>query len=58
MPICAWRGDRSVGQVTKESGLTGTAVCDWVRQAQADAGERESLTSSEREKRVCYGSLR
>ncbi|MFD3537622.1 transposase [Streptomyces sp. NPDC058664] len=43
------RGDRSVGQVAKDFDLTETAVRDWVRQAQVDAGEREGLTSSERE---------
>ncbi|WP_078628787.1 transposase [Streptomyces sp. NRRL F-2664] len=45
MPAC----DRSVGQVATDFDLTGTAVRDWVRQAQVDAGEREGLTSSERE---------
>ncbi|MFD9377662.1 transposase [Streptomyces sp. NPDC059999] len=43
------RGDRSVGQVAKGFDLTEAAVRDWVRQAQVDAGEREGLTSSERE---------
>jgi transposase-like protein len=43
------RGDRSVGQVAKDFDLTETAVCDWVKQAEVDAGER--LTSSEREGR-------
>ncbi|WP_434099933.1 transposase [Streptomyces viridosporus] len=43
------RGDRSVGQVAKDFDLTETAVRDWVRQAEVDAGERDGLTSSERE---------
>ncbi|MFF7183505.1 transposase [Streptomyces sp. NPDC008121] len=43
------RGDRSVGQVAMDFDLTETAVRDWVRQAQVDAGERDGLTSSERE---------
>lgn len=43
------RGDRSVGQVAKDFDPTETAVRDWVRQAQADAGERDSSTSSEHE---------
>ncbi|WP_412126634.1 transposase [Streptomyces xinghaiensis] len=43
------RGDRSVGQVAKDFDLTETAVRDWGKQAQVDAGERDGLTSSERE---------
>jgi transposase len=43
------RGDRSVGQVAKDFDLTETAVRDWVKQAEADAGERDGLTSGERE---------
>lgn len=43
------RGDRSVGQVAKGFELTETAVRDWVKRAEADAGERHGLTSSERE---------
>ncbi|MFE7793748.1 transposase [Streptomyces sp. NPDC057460] len=43
------RGDRSVGQVAKDFDLTGTAVRDWVKQAEVDAGERDGLTSGERE---------
>ncbi|WP_425274798.1 transposase [Streptomyces viridosporus] len=43
------RGDRSVGQVAKDFDPTGTAVRDRVRQAEVDAGERDGLTSSERE---------
>jgi len=43
------RGDRSVGQVAKDFELTETAVRDWVKQAEVDAGERNGLTSGERE---------
>ena len=43
------RGDRTVGQVAKDFDLTETAVRDWVKQAQVDAGEREGLASDERE---------
>jgi transposase len=43
------RGDRSVGQVAKDVELTETAVRDWVKQAEVDAGERNGLTSGERE---------
>ncbi|MFF4653370.1 hypothetical protein [Streptomyces sp. NPDC001380] len=43
------RGDRSAGQVARDFDLAGTAVRDRVRQARVDAGEREGLTSAERE---------
>jgi transposase len=45
------RGDRSVGQVSKDFDLTETAVREWVRQAERDSGEREDggLTSTERQ---------
>jgi len=43
------RGDRTVGQVAKDFDLTETAVRDWVKQAEVDAGEREGLTSDEQE---------
>jgi transposase len=43
------RGDRSVGQVAKDFDLTETAVRDWVKQADIDAGTRsDGLTSAER----------
>ena len=43
------RGDRSVGQVSKDFDLTETAVREWVRQAELDAGIRhDGLTSDER----------
>jgi transposase len=43
------RGDRSVGQIARDFDLTETAVRLWVSQAEVDAGERDGLTSSERE---------
>jgi len=43
------RGDRSVGQVAKDFDLTETAVRLWISQAEVDAGERDGLTSNERE---------
>ena len=41
------RGDRSVGQVAKDFDLTETAVREWVKQAERDAGTRQDggLTS-------------
>ena len=43
------RGDRSIGQVARDFDLTETAVREWVRQADVDAGTRAGLTSHERE---------
>ena len=43
------RGDRSIGEVSRDFDLTETAVRDWVRQAEVDAGNREGVTSAERE---------
>ena len=43
------RGDRSIGQVAKDFDLTETAVRDWIRQAEIDAGGRDGLTTAERE---------
>ena len=43
------RGDRSVGQVARDFGLTETAVREWVKQADLDAGTRsDGLTTEER----------
>ena len=43
-------GDRSVGQVAKDFDLTETAVREWLKQAERDAGTRDGgLTSSEKE---------
>jgi transposase len=44
------RGDRSVPQVARDFDLTETAVRQWVRQAEVDAGDRsDGLTSGERD---------
>ena len=43
------RGDRSIGQVVRDFDLTETAVREWVRQADVDAGKRDGLTTAERE---------
>ena len=44
------RGDRSIGQVARDFDLTETAVRQWVRQAELDAGQRsDGLSSGERE---------
>jgi transposase len=45
------RGDRSLGRVARDFDLTGTAVREWARQAERDAGTREDggLTSGERD---------
>jgi transposase len=43
------RGDRSIGQVARDFDLTETAVREWVRQAEPDAGTGDGgLTSAER----------
>jgi transposase len=44
------RGDRSVGQVARDFDLTETAVREWVKQAERDAGTRtDGLTTSEKD---------
>ena len=44
------RGDRSIGQVCRDFDLTETAVREWVRQAERDAGTRhDGMTSTERD---------
>src|SRR5256885_17076008 len=44
-------GDRSIGQVAKDLDLTETALRDWVRRADIDAGKGPpgALTTAERE---------
>ena len=41
-------GDRTIAQVARDFDLTETAVREWVKQAEIDAGERDGLTSEER----------
>jgi transposase len=43
------RGDRSIGQVARDFDLTETAVREWVKQSDIDAGRRDGLTTAERE---------
>jgi transposase len=45
------RGDRTVGQVAKDFDLTETAVREWLKQAERDAGIRtdDGLTTSEKD---------
>ena len=40
---------KTVPEVCRDLGLTETAVRGWVRQAEIDGGERQGLTTSERE---------
>ena len=42
-------GERSIGQVCRDLDLTETAVRRWVAQAEIDAGERDGLTTGERQ---------
>ena len=42
-------GGRSIGQVCRDLGLGETAVRRWVAQAEVDSGQREGLTTSERQ---------
>ena len=46
-------GDRSVSQIAKSLDLTETALREWIRRAEADAGnaaaQKEALTTRERE---------
>ena len=48
--LCA-QGDRSIGRVAKDLDLTETAVREWVRQAEVDAGggTPDALSTAERE---------
>jgi transposase len=49
LPPIQVTGDRSIGQVSRDLDLTETAVRAWVRQADVDAGQREGLTTEERQ---------
>ena len=41
--------DKSLSEIAKELDLTPSAVERWVRQAEVDAGQREGLSTTERE---------
>src|SRR5258707_11921037 len=44
------RGERSVGQIAKDFDLTETAVREWLKQAERDAGARtDGLTTTEKD---------
>ena len=43
------RGDRTIGQVARDFDLTETAVREWVKQADIDAGERPGVTTAEQQ---------
>src|SRR5215813_632846 len=43
------QGDRTLPAICREMDLSETAVRRWVQQAAVDAGERDGLTSDERE---------
>lgn len=46
--LCRTSG-KSVGEVARDLDLTETAVREWLRRAEVDAGERDGLTTAERE---------
>jgi transposase len=52
------RGDRSVGQVARDFDLTETAVREWVKQAERDAGTRNDGGPTSEERRELAGLRR
>jgi transposase len=40
---------RSISQIAKDLGVSGTSLKNWVKQAQIDQGERQGLTTEERQ---------
>jgi len=43
---------KSIGEICRDLDLTESAVRRWVTQAEIDAGQREGLTSAEREELI------
>jgi transposase len=41
--------DKSIVQIARELGISDSSLHSWLKQSQIDAGEREGLTSEERE---------
>ena len=44
--------NRSVAQIARELGVSDNALRSWVKQAQVDQGERQGLTTEEREELI------
>ena len=40
---------RSISQIAKDLGVSGTSLRNWVKQSQIDQGERQGLTTEERQ---------
>ncbi len=43
------RGDRTIAQIARDFDLTESAVRNWVQQAEIDAGERDGLSTEDRQ---------
>jgi len=42
-------GNRKISDVARELGVTGESIRNWIRQHEIDTGQREGLSTSERE---------